>query len=264
VTQRSLSAFGREAFFVEGENAIMAPSILSGGLARVVDGMTRAQEHWSERRRAVDAAARADEAAPPTPFTIAISREAGTPATSVANEVGRRLGWLVYDQELLERIAQEMGLRTRLLESVDERHVGWIRETMREMMNAVAGAPSVSEDRYATRLIETILSLGMHGECVIVGRGASFILPSTSTLRVKLVAPLATRVKAVSEAARLGEREALAHIQETDRERDRFIRGHFHGDASDPHNYDLVLNSAHLSVADCSDIIIAALKCLAH
>ena len=41
--------------------------------------------------------------------------------TCIAREVGNGVGWHVYDHELLERIAQDMGLRTVLLESVDER-----------------------------------------------------------------------------------------------------------------------------------------------
>jgi cytidylate kinase len=225
-----------------------------------MEGLERAQEHWRQRQEARAAAEQADDAAPPAAVTITISRESGTQATSVAREVGRRLGWLVYDQELIERIAQELGLRTRLLESVDERHVSWIRETVREAMQAVAGAPSVSEDRYVAHLVETVLSLGMHGECVIVGRGANFVLPAARTLRVRLVAPLAARIEAVSRVRNISEREARAFIAQTDRERDRFVRDHFRGDPQDPRNFDLVLNTAHFSVADCANIITAALK----
>src|SRR5262249_41889981 len=63
------------------------------------------------------------------PFTIALSRQAGTEGTAVAQEVGKRLGWQVYDHELLERIAQEMNVREALLESVDERRQSWLLES---------------------------------------------------------------------------------------------------------------------------------------
>src|SRR5437868_9081240 len=69
-------------------------------------------------------------------FTIALAREAGTPGTSVAGEVGTRLSWPVYDHQLLERIAQEMGLRTQLLESVDERRRSWLLETVEGFISA--------------------------------------------------------------------------------------------------------------------------------
>src|SRR5262245_60312859 len=91
----------------------------------------RACQHWERRHRAE--IAEAGESLPGgRAFTITLAREAGTQGTAVAHEVGKRLGWNVYDHELLERIAQDKGLRTDLLESVDERHSGWIKECVRE------------------------------------------------------------------------------------------------------------------------------------
>ena len=116
-----------------------------------------------------------------TALTITISREAGASGTSVAAEVGARLGWPVYDNALLEEIAREMHLRTRLLESVDERRMSWLLQVAESFSQ---DAP-VSENAYVRHLVETILSLGSHGACVIVGRGAAHILPAATTLRVR-------------------------------------------------------------------------------
>ena len=74
-------------------------------------------------------------------FTVALSREVGTDGTAVAQEVGRQLGWHVYDHELLEHIAKEMGLRTALLESVDEKNQSWLLETV----EAFASTPTQSD-----------------------------------------------------------------------------------------------------------------------
>ncbi len=98
-------------------------------------------------------------AAPPDPMpamTVAISRQAGALGTSVANELGRRLGWPVYDHALLERMAAEMRVQVDLLESIDERHVGWLVERMEDF----SAVPYVSENAYVRRLIETLLALG--------------------------------------------------------------------------------------------------------
>src|SRR4051812_35661516 len=88
-------------------------------LERQAHALAQAQVRWHAPRQ--------EEAAPPA-CTVAIMRQAGTPGTSVAREVGARLGWTVYDHELIELIAQEMGLRTSLLESVDEKHQSWLLE----------------------------------------------------------------------------------------------------------------------------------------
>src|SRR5439155_13551970 len=88
---------------------------------RRTETLEQAQRHWQERRRE-------QSVAPAAALSVALMREAGTPGTSVAREVGAGLGWQVYDHELLERIAAENGLRLNLLESVDERHKSWLTE----------------------------------------------------------------------------------------------------------------------------------------
>src|SRR5262249_26531940 len=81
---------------------------------------------------------------PARPVTVALARQAGTPGTSVAHALGARLGWTVYDHELLDRIAQETGLRASLLESVDERHQSWLVECI----EAFAQQPAITASYY--------------------------------------------------------------------------------------------------------------------
>src|SRR5262245_36640969 len=53
--------------------------------------------------------------AAPQLFSIAISREAGTRGPAVAAAVAERLGWKVYDHELLEQVARDLHVRVKLL-----------------------------------------------------------------------------------------------------------------------------------------------------
>lgn len=225
----------------------------SSSLKRVTEVLARAQQHWRERSK--EAAVEGGITTSASAFTIAVEREAGVPGTSIAHEVSTRLGWQVYDHELLERIAQEMGLRVSLLESIDEKRQSWLRESL----EAFASVSSVSESAYVRHLAETILSLGAHGECVIVGRGAVQILPAETTLRVRLVAPLEDRITVIAERFGIPRAEALRQVETTDRDRIRFIKDHFLKDPTDPHQYDLFLNSSRWSVADSADLIIEAL-----
>jgi cytidylate kinase len=195
-------------------------------------------------------------------FAIALSREAGTQGTLVAQEVGKLLGWNVYDHELLVEIAQDMGLRARVLESVDERRQSWLLETAAALLSAPATSewgPLVSESAYFHHLVKTVLALGFHGDCVIVGRGAAFILPQATTLRVRLVAPLRERVAVVSRKLGISEREAAKRVRILDRERNSFIQGHFLKTIGDPRNNDLVLNTSRLSIRHTAELVVEAL-----
>jgi cytidylate kinase len=224
--------------------------------SRLANTLQKVCKHWESRRLQGDSRAyctRVQE------FTITLAREAGTPDGELARAVGAKLGWKVYDHELLERIASEMGLRTNLLESVDEKHGSWVGDILREAMAAVAQVPAPSEDSYACHLIETVLSLGMLGQCVIVGRGAAQLLPTETTLRVRLVAPFNQRLSHLQRELGLSRAAAERKLCEIERQRRAFVLDHFHKDPADPDNYDLLLNTARLSVDDCADMIIACL-----
>jgi cytidylate kinase len=190
------------------------------------------------------------------PLTIAISRQAGAGGTSVAMEVGSRLGWPVYDHALVERIAREMHLRTQLLESVDERRKSW----MLECAEAFGQAPPLSESAYVRHLIETVISLGAHGSCIIVGRGAAHILAPPMTLRVRLVAAREDRVNGLAREKGLSHEDAERRVDEIERERTAFIKDHFQVDIRNAELYDLVLNTSRFSYPECADLIVESLR----
>lgn len=217
--------------------------------------------HWETRRQAVakmDDLPRRNTHA----FSIALSREAGTLGTTVAREVAKRLEWHVYDHELLERIADEMGVRAKLLESVDERQQSWLTEAIEAFLsspNQSEWEPYISESAFVRHLVETVLALGVHGECVIVGRGASFILPRETTLRVRLVAPVKARIETLSRKFNLSKKDAALRIRSLDRDRVDFVQDHFHHDPMDPLQYDIVLNVARMSTDTAAGLVVDAL-----
>jgi len=167
---------------------------------------------------------------------------------------------------LVERIAQEMGLRASLLRSVDERQQSWLAECVAAFLSAPAKnewTNHVSESSDVRHLVETVLALGAHGECVIVGRGAPFILPAETTLRVRLIGPLKERELALADQLGISTAEAARRLHTLDRERSDFVRDHFCKDPADPHHFDLVLDFARFSVAGGAGVIVDALRRLA-
>jgi cytidylate kinase len=229
-------------------------------LDRAADHLVeQAGRHWERRRQAVRPEA---EARVLRPLTIALAREAGAGASLIGAEVGRRLGWTVYGRDLVDRIAQEMGLRSNLLETLDEHHTSWLSDAMEQFLSTNA-TPYVGENAFVKHLVETILALGTHGECVIVGRGSATILPAETTLRVRLVAPFRDRVASTAARLRISIDAATERVSTLDRERARFVRDHFLKDPEDARSFDLILNTSRFSINDCADLIIDALHRLA-
>jgi cytidylate kinase len=222
---------------------------------QLADVMARTRRQWQARRK-TEAEAGIPVARAPAAFTIAISREAGANGHAVAQAVGERLGWVVYDRELLQRVAGEMQLRVSLLEGVDEKRKAWLQECL----EALSSGRAVSQVAYVRYLVETLLALAAHGECVIVGRGAAQVLPAATTLRVRLVSPAGERIAVIRQRLGMTDGEAARWVGQTDGDRGRFVMDHFHRDPADPHDYDLVLNSARLGIPDCADLIVEGLR----
>src|SRR5262245_14467571 len=198
--------------------------------------------------------------AAPQLFSIAISREAGTRGPVIAAAVAERLGWKVYDHELLEQVARDLHVRVKLLENVDERQISWLQECV----EAFAAVPAVREAKFVRHLIESILTLATHGKCIFVGRGSPFVLPPSTTLRVGLVAPMEDRIAGVRHDQKLSRKDALTFIETTDRERTLFVKRHFQREPGDPRNYDLFLNTSQFTIGQCADMIVEGLRMKSH
>jgi cytidylate kinase len=188
--------------------------------------------------------------------TVAISREVGALGSELARKIGKRLDWPVYDREIIDLIAEESGLRTELLNSVDEHDRSWLVEAM----SSFAHQGAVTSAGYVHHLVRVLTALAANGNCVIVGRGAPALLPRATTLRLRVVAELGDRVRQIARMHGLSEEDASAEVARLDRERTRFVQHHFHRDVADPRHFDLVINTSRFSLDACADLAVEALK----
>jgi cytidylate kinase len=192
----------------------------------------------------------------PLKLTIAISREAGAPGSEVAEHLSKRLDWPVYDREILDMISQQSGLRTELLATMDEHDPYWLQEAITSF-----GYPGeLSSAGYVRILRRVLATLAAHGNCIVVGRGATAQLPPTTTLRIRIVEPLEIRAKRIAKQCHLSERDAEKRAQKIDLERLQFIVNHFRVSIDDPHNFDLTLNTAFIRPSQCADLIVPLVK----
>jgi cytidylate kinase len=221
------------------------------------EAVLRAREHWRRPRPGEEfEVAAARTACVAAARTITISRESGAGGAAVAREVGRLLEWPVYDRELLERIADQAGLRTELLETLDEKRAHWLVE----ILEAVSGVSVMSGASYARHLAEAILALASHGHCVIVGRGSTVIVPPKMSLRVRLVASLDDRTERICKRMGIPKVAAIEHVRKNDAQREGFVKDYFHHNVGDPHDYDLVINTSTFSLEQSARMIVDALR----
>ena len=75
-----------------------------------------------------------------------------------------------------------------------------------------------------------------------------------------IVASRDDRIAFIARERKLSPVEAAHFVDTKDRDRNKFIKDHFHKDPADPQNYDLILNRSRFSVDETADLVIEALQ----
>lgn len=187
---------------------------------------------------------------------LLVSRQCGSGGSLIARAVAQRLGWSVFDREILDEVARLANVRTQVMETVDQQTLAkWEADWEAEVKPEDVGYES-----YLRYLRQVVLALGHHGDVVILGRGAQFLLPAASALRVRVVAPAELRVQSLLKRTGRSERDVREHIEKADAERISFTQTYFHRDPDIALNYDLVLNTGAISVDAAGEIVLRAMK----
>ena len=186
---------------------------------------------------------------------ICISREAGSGAGQLAKLVGERLGWKVYDDELVEAIAHRMASPIEEVRALDELAPSMVQDWLLPLREEYY-AP---QEAYLDHLAKLIEAIGRAGESILVGRGAGFMLPRETTLSVRVIAPVKARAQRLAERMGVSPRTARRAARELDRRRAQFDRTMHRSNPNDPHNFDLVLNTDSLGLEIAAQVVTSAI-----
>ena len=169
---------------------------------------------------------------------ITISRLPGCGAWNIAKQISANLEVDFFDQAIVDEIAKNADVNRRVVETVDEQD----NSIVLDWLSMLTAERHLWPNEYLDQLIRLIGTIGAHGHAVILGRGASYILPKEICLRVLVVAPLELRIRNVKDTYGVSEKVARQNVMNRESDRVSFIRRYFHADMLDPVNYDLVFN----------------------
>jgi cytidylate kinase len=227
-------------------------SKLSEGLGGFVHLVERQMLLHEERRKLARQQA-AGELKGPYNF-ITISRDIGALGDVVASEMALRLQWKVYDQEIVDYIAQNSHIRRNLVDQLDEKAQSLVHETVERWLLMLQGQ-SYSSDEYHVALIKALATLAAQGHSILLGRGGAYALQDQPGLHVRITASLPVRVLRLSKRWQISIEETKKIVLRTDAERKEFIQHHFKPDRNESCYFHLVLNTDSLSV----DHVVAAI-----
>lgn len=193
------------------------------------------------------------------PF-ITISREYGCCGYDVAQKIVEIMNteykteppWAAYDRTLIDKVTDDMGLSTSLVETL----TGNARNSLTNLFQTTFSSfpPQVAVYK---RMAQTIAMLAANGNAVIVGRGSNMITRNTDGgFHVRIVAPLHWRAELMAEKMKLSKTEASKEMAEKEKQRQSFFREFLKFDVTDPHNYHMLINNSEYSTEQVARIII--------
>jgi cytidylate kinase len=211
---------------------------------------------WNIRRRA--AQEKFSEASRFRFLTLA--RNEGSLGDEVAQELSRRLGWHVFDKEIVGYIAKNSHVRENLVGQLDQKSQGILQDAISRLLR-MPEYGSFGREEYYEALFETQACLAEHGAVILIGRGANFVLRhDTHGLNVRITASPEVRARRLAKTWNLTPEETRRRMFADDGEQRKFIRQYFKHDFDDMCFYDLLVNTDRLGIEQAATSILSVLR----
>ena len=175
---------------------------------------------------------------------ITISSEPGSGGRVIAQGLAKRLAVDLFDRNIVKEIAESAHISGAVIETMEKDRLSGIKDFISSLVNDRYLWPGV----YLDHLMKVVAAIASHGNAIIVGRGANFLIPAEDRLSIRVISPLDVRVKNVAKEFGVTREEAKRRVINRENRRSAFIRQSFNADVADPRNYDLVVNTQKLDI----------------
>ncbi len=198
-------------------------------------------------------------------LVITIGRQNGSGGHQVAEKLCEKLGFALYDNNLLEMVAQEGDDNPSEVERHDEKAPGGFWSRLAQAKNYDQIDPPLTPDTVFAAQTRLILKAAETGKCVIVGRAANYILAKRrETVKVFLTAPLEDRARRkmamLPEGSGVTPEDMRKLLVKMDEARAKFYR-HYTGSLwGAAEGYDLVINTGKVGVDGAVELILAFIE----
>jgi len=199
---------------------------------------------------------------------LTVSRLYGSGGSEVAAIVARALGWSLLDNAVVDAVAARMGIsvaevqaREERVPSLVERLTAAMAMGSQEWVSPMAAVKRPTDEQLIEvthRIIEEAIA---RGPLVVVGRGTQEMLAEREdTLHVFCYAPRKALITRTMQREGVGTEEAARLVDETNKQRDQWVRLHWERDRRAHENYDLSVNTERLGIQGAADLIVTAAK----
>jgi len=199
---------------------------------------------------------------------ITVSRLYGSGGSEVAAVTAKLLGWSLLDNSVVDAVAARMGLsaaevrdREERVPSLVERLTSAMAMGTQEWAAPIAAAKRPTDEQLIEVTRHIIEEAIAAGSVVVVGRGAQEMQAEREdSLHVFCYAPRKALIARTMQREGVGAEEAARLVDNTNKERDQWVRLHWERDRRALENYDLSVNTSRLGIEGSAQLIVSAAK----
>lgn len=186
---------------------------------------------------------------------ITISRQFGSGGRTVGREVAEKLGLPFYDQELIEKIAEESGFAKEYIQEKGEHttYGNWLVNAFSDRNTAGMSA----QDYLWIAQSKVIRQLAEKESCVIVGRCADYILrdEEADCLKAFIHADMKQRAERIVRVYGEGTNSPEKRLKDKDKRRRAYYQYYTDMEWGEAANYHIALDSGVLGISKCAELI---------
>lgn len=199
-------------------------------------------------------------------YVITIARTCGSGGSYVGEELKKKLGIKLYEQDILQLASEDSGISLDLFARSDEELKSnplfrFSKYIYKGDLIPPSSSEFTSEENLFNYQAKVLKELAEKESYAVIGRCADFVLEGvTNLVRVFIYADKRDRIKTEAGRLMISERDAESRIEKVDKKRNahyEYFTGKKRGDMG---NYDICLNTSTLSYEKCADVIIEYIK----
>ena len=175
---------------------------------------------------------------------IAISRQVAALGDEISASLAQKTGYRFINRQEIEKRIVDLGFPEDKLKKYDEKKPGFFASIVKD------------RDEYLNYLQTAVLEAAEEGNCILIGRGAYFILQGLPNLiSLRFIASDDIRLERLMKEFNWNEKQALQRITESDNNRKGFHKSFFNSEINDPSHYLMVMNTGAFDVESASNAI---------
>lgn len=175
---------------------------------------------------------------------ITFSRQVAALGDEVAATLAKELGYKFITRKDIEKTIVDLGFPENKMPRYDERKPGFFASLAKD------------RDEYLDYAQYALLKAAEDGNVIFIGRGAFAVFGDLPNhISIRLISDDKVRTDRLMKEFEWNEKQAKQRISESDTNRDGFHKSFFNVDLNDPTNFDMVLNTSHISEEVASYVI---------